>query len=203
MQIEKIYRFLPSRITFAIRAQNRKILENVNEIRLRTNLPVSLTLPDRNIILAEPILGQLICTKEEIAETLSYLCSSSLYSFDETIKNGYIPLDNGGRAGVCGDAVCDKNGIRAFGKIYSINIRIPRFFPDFAFNLFKYYKENSLVGTLVFSPPSCGKTTYLKSLIYLMSKEYRVCVADEKGELFADSDKYTLADGITSCKKQT
>jgi stage III sporulation protein AA len=63
------------------------------------------------------------------------------------------------------------------------------------------------LGVLVYSPPGHGKTTYLKSLIYLLSmgiytNPYRVSVVDERFELGEGLCKKGLCDIISGATKE-
>lgn len=201
MEIEKLYKYLPPRLLFHIHSLPRNILECAGEIRLRRNYPLSISAEGKNHIVVSADGKAVICDGEELNAVISTVCDSSLYSFDETVKNGFIPLSDGGRAGICGDAVYRNGRLEGFGSINSICLRVARFFPNVASELVKHYDTFGLCGALVYSPPGVGKTTYLKSVIYLLSKRYRVGVADEKGEL-SYGKGYTLVDIITNCKKQ-
>ncbi|MDL2287097.1 hypothetical protein LJB90_00840 [Eubacteriales bacterium OttesenSCG-928-G02] len=207
--ITSITKYLPKNIVFLINLLPKDLLINASEIRLRLNSPVSLTLGLKNYLIDKT--GRVCkpenaycCTESDINECLSLITRSSLYTFDETIKNGYIPLENGARAGICGSAVTDKNGIKAFNKITSISLRIQRLIPDLAENLIGLFKAEPLEGVLVISPPALGKTTYLRSAAYLLSRgknPLRVGLADEKCELFASGMENGLIDVISGCKK--
>ncbi len=64
------------------------------------------------------------------------------------------------------------------------------------------------LGILVYSPPGHGKTTYLKSLIYLLSMgiytpPYRVGVVDERFELGEGLCKKGLCDIISGLPKES
>lgn len=189
--LDPFYKYLPPRFSFAVSALPKRTKDNINEIRLRAGAPASLSVFGENLPLGSEgvceLKNALTATKAELDECVSLLTGGSLYAYADFIKDGYIPIKEGGRAGISGKASVTKNGI-SFFEITSVNIRIPRFIKDFAAPLIDYYVRNGLCGAIVVSPPALGKTTFLKSLIYLLScgigiKARRVGVADERGEL--------------------
>ncbi len=210
MEAEKLYKYLPLRIHLLMTGVPEGAVRSLNEIRLRVGLPLSLSCGSRNLSLndrgklCKPEDGTAV-NEEEMRECISKLTKSSLYSFDETIRHGYIPLEGGARAGVCGDAVAGKDGIKTFSDIKSVSLRVSRLFPDLAKPLVEYYAENGVCGALVFSPPGLGKTTYLRSAAYLLSrgnKPYRVGIADERSELYVEEMSGCLIDYVRGCRKR-
>ncbi len=199
METEKLYKYLPASIVWLISSLPMHIQRSVNEIRLRRNGALSLSCDGKNIVLKSGGV-EYKCSDSDIDETVSYISRSSMYAYESAIKNGYIPLEDGGRAGICGDAVSSGGNITGFGSINSVCLRVPRFIKDTALDLFEYYSQNGLQGTLVFSPPGVGKTTYLKSIAHLLSFEYRVGIADERYEL--SGGIYKMADICSGCKKR-
>lgn len=210
MEVAKLYKYLPFRVRLLMEGIPAEVAGSLNEIRLRANLPFSLSVGSRNLSVNEkgkickPEEG-VSADDEEMKECVSKLTKSSLYSFDETIKKGYIPLEGGARAGICGDAVSGKDGIKTFSSIRSISIRVSRLYPDLALPLAKRFFNEGPCGTLVFSPPGVGKTTYLRSAAYLLSKgkkPYRVGIADERSEIFVPEMAGCLIDFVRGCRKR-
>ncbi|MBR5472573.1 MAG: Flp pilus assembly complex ATPase component TadA [Clostridia bacterium] len=157
------------------------------EIRLRSGLPVCLTV-DGNVVFVcrdstvKNVLPQnpLIATKDDIEQTLSRLCNKSVYMHEEEIKQGFVALNNGCRAGVCG--MFNAEGMLV--SVTSINIRIARQVPDCARDLLPHTQK----GLLIAGPPGCGKTTILRDTVRLLSNGvagnyYRVAVIDSRGEI--------------------
>ena len=182
MEAAKLYKYLPAGITWLIERLPPDIQGHINEIRLRRNGVLSVSLPEQNLVIQSG-KGAYICTDRDIDETVAYISRSSMYAFDGAVRNGYIPLPDGGRAGICGDAVCENGAIRTFGSISSVCLRVSRLVKGYASDLASYFALHGLVGALVFAPPGAGKTTYLKSAISLLSENRRVAVADERYEL--------------------
>jgi stage III sporulation protein AA len=141
-----------------------------------------------------------------VEECVTALCKRSRYSFEEYIKSGFIPLDSGARAGICGNALTENGKIISFSQITSINIRLNVFLPDIAKDTAMLMK-NSPCGIAIYSPPGHGKTTYLKSIIHLLSigkfsPAYRVGVIDERFELSDSAIKKGLCDVLSGCSKR-
>lgn len=209
--IDGFFKYIPPRLTKLIVSLPTPLLEKINEIRLRLEAPFSLTLGGKNLLLDKDgnpcTLKNAVCaTKKEMEECLSLLSQGSLYTYDDTIKTGYIPIQDGGRAGVCGEAILQNGEVRGFKEIYSINLRLHRHVPFFASELIKFYAREGICGTLIYSPPAMGKTTFLRSVAYLLSegrniRPFRVGIVDERCEIFIRGISDGLIDVISNCPK--
>ncbi len=163
------------------------IKHKCEEIRLREGKPVCLTVEGRVLFVCENSAicnalpkNPLVITKDELQKTLALLCKNSVYLHEAEIKQGFISLPNGGRAGVCG--VFNAEGMLV--AVSSINIRIARQIFGCANDLLPYADG----GLLIAGPPGCGKTTMLRDLIRQLSNGengrcYRVSVIDSRGEI--------------------
>lgn len=208
---DMLFRYLPIRISQAVHLLPNNIFESVNEIRLRKNAPISLTAGNNNLFLDES--GRLCnmrkamrITDSELEECVSKLTNGSFYTCDRFVAEGFIPLAEGGRAGVCGRAKTENGKITGFAEIYSINLRLHRFLPRAAEQLINEFSENGIQGTLVCSPPALGKTTFLRSAIYLLAtgqgiSPQRIGVADQRLELSAGIADLGIADIISGAPK--
>lgn len=164
-----------------------EIKHNCEEIRLRVDSPICLTVKggvlfvcrDSTVCDALP-KNALIASKNDIQQTLSLLCRQSVYLHENEIKQGFISLPHGGRAGVCGVF----NGDGMLIGVSSVNIRIARQIFGCAKSLLPYADG----GLLIAGPPGSGKTTILRDLVRLLSngengRYYRVSVIDGRGEI--------------------
>lgn len=163
------------------------IKQSTEEIRLRAGLPVCLTVSGRvmfvlkNSSVSEKNSDEcLIASHDDLQQTLLLLCNNSVYLHESEIKQGYISLLHGNRAGVCG--VFNADGI--ITSISSVNIRIARQIFGCAEPLLNYTDG----GLLICGPPASGKTTILRDLIRLLSngkngRYKRVAVIDGRGEI--------------------
>lgn len=209
--IDSFFRYIPTRFTKLIVSLPIPLLEKVTEIRLRSEAPFSLTTGGKNLLLNKdgtPCTPEnAVCaTKKEMEECLSLLSQGSLYTYDDTIKTGYIPIKDGGRAGVCGEAILQNGVVRGFKEIYSINLRLHRHIPLFASELVKFYAREGICGTIIYSPPAMGKTTFLRSAAFMLGegkniRPFRVGIVDERCEIFIKGVSDGLVDVITNCPK--
>ncbi len=168
---------LPTPVIDIIRNYN-----TVNEIRMRKNCPLALTVGNKNLIC------NYVTTRSDIEYSLSRFCKNSVYSYFDFINQGYIPFDNGYRIGVCGNAVLEKNNVINISEVKSLNIRIPCEEINIPTAFLKNLPyEKSL---LVFSGPNIGKTTFLKNAAALLASppfNKRVTVIDCKNEIHSNS----------------
>lgn len=168
----------------------------INEIRLRENRPLYITSGGKNIKCG------VLCTREDIDTVVRRLCSNSLYSHAETIREGYITSQSGIRAGICGRAVSERGNITAVTDITSVCIRIPRRVRgagDLAYSLLE--KDNFSKGILVYSKPGIGKTTLLRELMTRVAggeSAKRVSVIDTRCELALGIDDEIMADVLSA-----
>ena len=107
--------------------------EQAQEIRFRVNQPVSICCTGGVYFLnrngrpsCRPEPDGMRATREDIDETFRGICSYSVYSHQNEIKNGFITLSGGHRVGLCGTAVISNGSIGSLRDISSINIRIAR-----------------------------------------------------------------------------
>ncbi len=209
MNLDSLLIYLPERLSIALIALDAS---QITEIRMRVNCPVSVTCSSGNVTFDSkgkimPPQKGLILTEKEISSCVNALCKYSKYSYEEFINQGFIPLDGGARAGVCGRAVTENGKITTFSQITSINIRLNTFQEEIAKDAALLMKKNPC-GIAVYSPPGHGKTTYLKSLIYLLSMgkytpAYRIGVVDERFELCEGVTKNGFCDVISGVNKKT
>lgn len=149
----------------------------INEIRLRKNSKLCFSSMGKNIVTEYTV------TRSDIDFCVNAFCKNSVHTYFDYITQGFIPLDDGSRIGVCGKAVTEKGVIQGLGEINSLNIRIPTTLPDFPIGLFDKIPLEK--GILCYSAPNVGKTTFLKKVISILSNEpfcKKLCVIDPKHE---------------------
>lgn len=144
------------------------------EIRLRLFCPLTIVKGNKNLILNKEV----ICTDSDIKKIVINCCDNSFRTYESYIKQGYIPI-SGGRVGVAG---IFNNG-DVFNGITSLNIRIAKDIHNIAKPIINYI-GNAPANILICGPPASGKTSYLRDITREFSNmQYRVSVADEKGEI--------------------
>ena len=177
----KALSYLPAHLADAVIRTASLWNSDLNEIRLREHHVLSITSGRKNISC------EMICTTEDIRQTVTKLCGHSLYSYSDSIRDGCISADCGLRAGVSGHAVVSDGRISLVHDITAINIRIPHSVPGAADNLYScMIQAHDMQSVLIFSKPGMGKTTILRELIPLLSagdNARRVAVIDTRYEL--------------------
>ena len=169
-----------------------EIKDNLQEIRLRVNRPLALCCPENTYFMTEngcvtnTFLDQQMLTvsSRDIFETFNNICNYSVYSKQNEIKNGFVTLKGGHRAGICGTAVAEKGVITNIRDISSINIRISVEHKNCAKPIIEKIKDFR-GGLLLCGAPCSGKTTILRDLARVLSTEYKqkTALIDERSEL--------------------
>lgn len=86
--MDEILNFFPEELKLKIKAN---ILEDLEEIRIRTNKPI--------ILKGEKAEKQIPCniTADTVLQILQKICENSIYSYQNEICNGFITLNGGHR----------------------------------------------------------------------------------------------------------
>ena len=171
----------------------QEIKEKTEEIRLRSGCPVALSVGGKNVFVktdGKPcyyICSNLLkADSRDLEESYRLLCQNSVYAHTSELKNGYIRMKSGCRAGVCGTLT-----EAGFMKdISSVNIRIARQIYGAANSIVSQYQGG---GMLIIGPPAGGKTTVLRDFIRQVSNGAlgtvkRVSVIDSRGEISGCAD---------------
>ena len=170
--------------------QNKKIEEELQEIRIRCNRPIILRLRNMEVLIEYNI------SQKEILQTIEKLCENSIYAYKNQICEGFITVKGGHRVGITGSAVIENGKIINIKYITSLNFRIAREIIGCSRKILGQVidvKENTINNTLIVSPPGKGKTTILRDLIRNISNGVEelgfigknCCVVDERGEIAA------------------
>ena len=171
------------------------VKKHTQEIRLRVNRPVSICCAEGTYFVGQegrlvcrPVSNLLVADPNDMEESFRNLCSFSIYSHENEIKNGYITLSGGHRAGICGTAVLQSESICSVRNISSINLRISREIPGAANDLLDRLEKRLMKGLLIVGAPASGKTTILRDISRQLSGGLRgnlkkVAVVDERGEI--------------------
>ena len=171
-------------------------VEQINELRLRDGSCISLIGDSKNI------KTDIYLKNGELEEIFHALCGGAVYAHFDTIKEGYISLGYGIRAGICGKASLNNGTICGISEISSINIRFPKRIYNCANELFDFLKKNNFsTSVLIYSAPGVGKTTILREIVYLLSKapeHIRFAVIDSREEIIPALDKSELCADVFS-----
>lgn len=191
-RFDKAAKGLCPRLHAYISALPDSIKSQAQEIRIRTGRPVAVYCTNKMYyLLADgvPVTAftngrMLIASQKDITDTFQSICGYSVYSHQNEIKNGFLTMQGGHRAGICGTAVYQNGSLVNIRDISSINIRIARQVDGAADRLIGML-GGRFDGLLLCGAPSCGKTTVLRDLARQLSNGYgkKVAVIDERGEL--------------------
>jgi stage III sporulation protein AA len=131
--------------------------EKIQEIRLREEQPLAVKKEGKEELFTHRV------TKEELRETMEYVSNYSLYAYENELRQGFLTIEGGHRVGISGKIISEKEQIRNFQYITSINIRICHEITGCANKLFPVILEKGrLCHTMIISPPGGGKTTLLR-----------------------------------------
>ncbi|MCL6639312.1 MAG: stage III sporulation protein AA [Firmicutes bacterium] len=169
---------LPPAVRLLLAALPEEILDQVEEIRLRQERPLALTLAAGDVFLdgngkpvSEPGRAYRV-SADDMGRLVQLISASSIYAFEEELRNGFITLPGGYRAGVCGKAVLEGGRVKTLKYLSSCNIRIFREIPGAADRILPFLIDRArrtVCHTVLVSPPRCGKTTMLRDLVRQVS----------------------------------
>lgn len=137
-----------------LKGQTIETINQLEEIRIRSNGTIELKYRDKSHILKERI------KYEDILETLQIICENSIYSYQNEICNGYITVKGGHRVGISGNCVTENGKVINIKYISSLNFRIARQILGCSNGILKYVLDlnnNTIYNTLIISPPGVRK----------------------------------------------
>lgn len=188
----RVAELLPPRVRGGIcEAAGR--LRGVEEVRLHTGKRATLTasgsadggLFGRNANFPTAA----VLTQNEMDGVLAAVCEHSLYAYRDTLIRGYVTMEGGLRAGICGAAVVAGGAVVGIRDVSTVAIRIPHASPPLGGEICRIVADMEFTrGVLIYSPPGVGKTTLIRSVAARLSsgrEARRVAVVDERGELAA------------------
>lgn len=192
--------YLPPPWVAALEALPPGMGDGIQEIRLRVDTPVTVSLPQgeryltRSGLTALPQGDGFFCSRGQVKACFLSFCDGSVYAHQWELQQGYVAVAGGIRVGVAGTAVTREGAVSAVRDVTALCVRLPRRVAGCAGDLFPLLWEGATpVNTLLVGPPSCGKTTLLRDLAaQLAARHRRVTVVDERGELSA-------ADTLVGC----
>lgn len=145
-------------------------------------------------------------TLQRLQEQVAALTGFALYRFEHQMAQGYIPLESGCRAGICGRMTREEDGTLRMTQVTSICLRIGRKAACAARAVYAHLtnREGIPRSMLILGPPGCGKTTVLRDAAQYLSESlhFRVAAADEREELFPpDLSGCGRIDVLSGCDK--
>ena len=179
-------KILPPELEQAFLALPAKRQLAAMELRFRVGSPVKLVFPWGEELLMQgqspiPVTDRLLRTLVDRATGFSP------YTLRGEEAGLFLPLKDGCRLGLCGEAVMQEGRIKGIRHVSSAVIRLAREKKGIAEAQADRLIENGMVqSALIVSPPGRGKTTFLRDLIRCVStRGFRVSVVDERRELAA------------------
>lgn len=180
--------YLPTNIYNALKKYLNLI--DLNEIRLRVNAPIIVTLKNKKYYLGEQGFtdrnNAIFCDYITLQSLVYKMCESSVYSVNDYLKCGFITLKGGFRVGVCGEVVSENGIVKTIKNFQSINIRVPHNIDGCSARVLDYLIQDTFLNTLIISPPGAGKTTFIRDIVKELAKRnysYNILVADERNEI--------------------
>ena len=190
---DRLLSYISGRLSAALNMVLPDIKEKTDEIRIRCEKPVCLTVSNAPLFVNrcgtvsdKPSDDALIPTHCEVEDSFLLACGKSVHSHIEEISQGFVTLPGGDRVGLCGTAVMTDSSVSNISNIYSLNYRISREIHGAADGFTEVLRSTS--GLLICGPPSSGKTTSLRDAARSLAsgelgKAYRVSVIDSGNEI--------------------
>lgn len=168
--------------------------KTINEIRIRINRPVIVNVNNTEVYINETGLvfdaAKGYCMQQrEFHKMMECMCNYSLYAYEEELKQGYLTIEGGHRAGVCGSMIVKDNKVYGIRNITCMNLRISNEWKGCADELVGHLRKQGLMNVLIISAPGKGKTTLLRDLIRQISDDTKhfpgisISLIDERGEI--------------------
>ncbi len=189
---DTLEKYLPYNIFSALLRIDADVSSRVEEIRLRALQPLMVYTCDNGFCVGEGGTlgrGRIVVTPHDLEQTFSAITGKSPYAFEDDLRQGFLTLNGGIRAGIAGSAVQGSGSVRTYKSINGINFRIPREATGISNKLLPYISENGrLVNTLIISSPKLGKTTLLRDIARCAGSgedtaACKVSLIDERQEL--------------------
>lgn len=186
--------YLPAVWVDALAALPPGVGERIQEVRLRADQPVAVSLPQGEAYLTAEGVSSVrcsdgfFCSRRQLEACFLAFCGHSVYAHQWELEQGYLAVAGGIRVGVAGTAVTRDEAVYSVKNVSALCVRLPRRLAGCARPLLPLVlAENRPVSTLLVGSPSCGKTTLLRDLAALLAaRRHRVAVVDERGELAAE-----------------
>ncbi len=197
MELQELCSYLPSALGALLLRAAKGI--TVSEVRLRLGKYASLSVYREGKM--ENISLPYTLTEEEIRQVLSAVCGDSVYTHEESIKQGYIKMAGGCRLGVVGAAITEKGHITRLLSVEGLVFRLHRRQAGAAEALLSAFRlqGEGRESILVYGPPGCGKTTVLREFAREISRgkeAKRAVLLDGRGE-FGDFEAECLLDVLS------
>jgi stage III sporulation protein AA len=183
--METVLSFLPKTIIEQLEQIPPIQKFEIEEIRIRTNRPIEVTMGGKTIFLSY------IVKTEDANQLLNKISHHSIYALEEELRRGYITIDGGHRIGLAGKVILEAGKVKALRDISSFNIRIAKEKIGIAESLLPALYDQQWQHTMIIGPPQTGKTTLLRDIARIVSSgdqrsgipSRKVGIVDERSEI--------------------
>lgn len=182
--IQELLQQFPPSVSEDLAGIPKALWRDAQELRLRMNYPGLLVCGGEEYTISGQALGKI--EQKLLSNIIHRFLKYSDYAHTQELREGFISLPGGHRAGFCGQAVIYEGSVFTIRDVSSINIRLAKDIEKTGQELWPQLldEQGNFGSTLLVSPPGCGKTTLLRSLIRLISEHgYNVSVCDERKEI--------------------
>ncbi len=171
--------YLTPAVRVALSALPLRDIGLATELRLRADRPAALCGAPHADLPSTPA--------EDVRAMADAMLGHAAHARQEELRQGFVTLAGGHRAGFCGRAAVKDGKLWALQDIASIAVRIARAIPGAAEPLLPHLVAGEAPrSALIVSPPGLGKTTMLRDAARLLSEAgYAVTIVDERSELAA------------------
>lgn len=184
---------------------------DINEIRMRINQKLIIIIKNKKYFLKNENQEYVITTKAMLDNFIRKASENSIYAYNQNIIEGYITLPMGIRVGLCGEVVSENGKVITIKNYQAVNIRIPHQIKNCSLPILDMLLDDSIKNTLIISAPGCGKTTFIRDLVYQLNIKnisLNTLIADERNEISSTVDGVPqieigpFCDVYTNCTKE-
>ena len=210
---ERATAYMPTEIREIMKRVPDSVRSRVQEIRLRTDAPITLSTPQSEYWVTRhgdvsTVLNDRLLTvdKTAVEQCFEAMCDYSVHTHQAELSRGFITTHDGIRVGLSGTVVVKENRIASMRQLTGLCVRVSRQHDGCARRLVEQFCEkHRLPSVLLCGEPSSGKTSLLRDIARQLSlgvngRRYRVAVLDERGELSAGK-RLIHCDVLLSCPK--
>ena len=160
----QITRILPDHIKRLFLTETEKHGKPL-ELRFRIGKPFIIVFDS-----GEKVYHSHIISSKDMKDIFTQVCEYSAYAYEEEMKQGFITIAGGHRAGIAGQVITENGKVRNIRHISCINLRVASEVKGCADGVLDWMVEDGKVlHTLIISPPGVGKTTLLRDIIRQLS----------------------------------
>lgn len=166
----------------------------LSEIRIRSGARASLVLSGENVRLAYSP------AESEMLDIYDKVLGGALYAHIDEVKRGFVSMPNGVRVGISSSRR-ERGALPS--DLTSFVFRLPSAHSESAAGIFDLWQRERPRGMLIYSAPGGGKTSALRALAGLISRELalRVAVIDERREFLQTDYSDCLIDLLSGYEK--